>query len=343
MKTFDELNIGDIATYTKTFSEEDVFAFARLTGDYNLIHIDNQFAEKSIFKKKIVHGFLTAGMISKVIGTELPGLGTIYMSQDLRFLKPVYINDTITATVIVTEKDESRKSVKLETVCKNQNDEIVIAGSALVKAPVKMYVQEDNMDNYLRSNNLVLKLVEESDAEFILELRKNPELNKYIHSTDISVEEQQAWIRKYKEKEKDGKEFYFRIDTKEGEPLGFVRVYNIDYDKGNFTWGSWIMKPDHPKYAAIESAIIIYEFAFDYLKMNRAIYDVRLENKGVLHFHDRFGSTRTTSDDLDQYYCLTKEDYYRLRDEKYFEFIQDKNNKVLAINDNTNFSKGTIK
>lgn len=324
MKTFEELKVGDKAQITKKMYMEDVLEFARLTGDTNLIHIDEEFAKKTIFKKKIVHGFLTASLISNVIGTKLPGLGTIYMSQTLNFTKPVYIDDVITAVVEVTKKDATKKDIELKTTCYNQNNEIVIEGYAKVKAPRKELISEDKMENYLKSENLVLHLVTEEDADFILQLRQNDSLNKYIHSTKGDVNGQIKWIQNYKEKERKGLEYYFRIDTKDGEQLGFVRVYNINYDKKEFTWGSWIMKPDRPKTAAIESALIIYEFAFRYLNMEKAVYDVRLENTHVLHFHDRFGSTRTYKTDLDQYYELTKEQYLELYDEKYSSFINSK-------------------
>lgn len=186
------------------------------------------------------------------------------------------------------------------------------------------------MKNLLKSKNLIFKFVEEKDAEFILELRKNENLNKYIHSTDITVFQQKEWIKKYKIKEKEKQEYYFRIDTIEGEKLGFVRIYAIDYDKKEFTWGSWIMKPERPKFAAIESALIIYEFAFKYLNMEKSIFDVRRKNEKVLAFHDRFGATKTGENDLDVFYVLEKEKYFELREERYKQFLnEDKTLKLI--------------
>lgn len=180
------------------------------------------------------------------------------------------------------------------------------------------------MSQFLKSNHLVFKLVEEEDAKFILELRKNENLNKYISSTEISVEQQRDWIKNYKNKEKLGTEFYFRIDKKDGEKLGFVRVYNIDKDSKTFTWGSWIIKEERPKYAAIESALIIYEYAFFELGMEKAIFDVRKENVGVLKFHNRFGAIKIDETELDEFFEIPKEKYIQLKEENYLKFIDQR-------------------
>jgi len=134
---YDEIEIDKEYRFSKTFSEEDVLKFAKLSGDYNLVHLDEDYAKGSIFQKRIVHGFLSASLISTVIGTQFPGIGTIYCSQDLKFLKPVYIGDTVTAIVKATDKNDEKKNVFLDTKCINQNNEIVITGQAIVKAPLK--------------------------------------------------------------------------------------------------------------------------------------------------------------------------------------------------------------
>lgn len=130
-----DFKIGDTASYTKTFSQEDVVLFAGLTGDSNSVHLDEEFARNTIFKGRVVHGMLTAGLISTVIGTILPGIGSIYLSQSLKFLAPVRIGDTVTATVRVLEINEEKGRVKLETVCTNQHGKDVLAGEAVVKLP----------------------------------------------------------------------------------------------------------------------------------------------------------------------------------------------------------------
>src|SRR5690554_3149563 len=128
-KTFEEIQIGDTASFTKTITETDVYLFAGISGDLNPAHVDEETAKTTSFKTRIAHGALVAGLISTVLGTKLPGNGTIYLAQTSNFTAPVPFNDTITATVTVKEKTE-RKRVILETVCTNQKGEVVIQGEA---------------------------------------------------------------------------------------------------------------------------------------------------------------------------------------------------------------------
>lgn len=130
------MKIGDQASFSKTISETDVYLFAGITGDFNPIHIDQIAASTSFAHSRIAHGALVSGMISTVIGMHLPGPGTIYMEQDSKYLKPVFIGDTLTATVEVAELLNSTKNiVKLRTNVKNQDNEEVLDGYAIVKAP----------------------------------------------------------------------------------------------------------------------------------------------------------------------------------------------------------------
>lgn len=133
-KTIKELQIGDSAEFTKTVTEGDVYLYAGVTGDLNPAHVNQVASEKTMFKGRIAHGMLTAGFISAVLGTQLPGPGTIYMGQELSFLKPVHFGDTITAKCEVSEiiKD---KIVKLKTTATNQNGELVLDGVATVMPP----------------------------------------------------------------------------------------------------------------------------------------------------------------------------------------------------------------
>ena len=133
--TINEMKIGDSASFTKTVSETDVYLFAGISGDFNPAHVNQTEAEKGMFGKRIAHGMLSAGFISAVLGTMLPGPGTIYMGQELRFTKPVAIGDTIPATVTVAEMIIEKNRVILDTVCTNQNGEIVIKGKATVMPP----------------------------------------------------------------------------------------------------------------------------------------------------------------------------------------------------------------
>lgn len=126
---------GQRASFAKTICETDIYAFAGICGDFNPVHINRVEAEKSIFGKQVAHGMLCASLISAVLGTKLPGPGTIYMNQTLKFEAPVYIGDTIYAVVELKELLPRGKAI-LNTVVKNQQGQVVISGQAKVKLPV---------------------------------------------------------------------------------------------------------------------------------------------------------------------------------------------------------------
>jgi phosphate butyryltransferase len=136
-RTFDEIEIGESASVTRTLTEQDIQLFALVSDDVNPAHMDRAFAEDDIFHKVIAHGLWGGGLISSVLGTELPGPGAIYLSQSLRFLRPVGLGDVITASVTVTEKRSEHHVVLLDCRCFNQHGEDVIVGNAEVKAPTK--------------------------------------------------------------------------------------------------------------------------------------------------------------------------------------------------------------
>ena len=135
MKTIDKINLGDSASVSKTITETDVYLFAGITGDLNPAHVNEAAASQTMFGGRIAHGMLSAGLISAVLGMYLPGPGTIYLGQELKFTKPVRFGDTITATATVVEKDEAKNRLKLETICTNQNGDVVIKGMATVMPP----------------------------------------------------------------------------------------------------------------------------------------------------------------------------------------------------------------
>ena len=126
--------IGDSAKITKIFSEEDVFLFAGIVGDRNPVHISKEYAAATRFKERIVHGILTAGLISAVIGMKMPGPGCLYLSQSLNFLEPVKIGDEITARAEIVEV-VSEKRLRLRTQCFNQRKEMVLDGEAIIVPP----------------------------------------------------------------------------------------------------------------------------------------------------------------------------------------------------------------
>ena len=130
----EDLSVGMTATYSKTVKASDVVGFAEVTGDRNPIHLSEHFAAKTPFKGRIVHGLYTAGLISAVIGTRLPGPGAIYISQTLKFLAPVKIGDTVDATVEVTELNEKRQRAILSCRC-DVDGTRVLEGEAIIKVP----------------------------------------------------------------------------------------------------------------------------------------------------------------------------------------------------------------
>jgi len=132
LSRYDSIKVGDKASFTKTITETDITLYGAVSGDFNPVHFNSVYAEKTMFKNRIAHGMLTAGLISAILGMQLPGPGTIYLSQSLSFRSPVFIGDTITAQVEVLEKEDEKKQIKLSTVCKNQNDKKVIVGEAIV-------------------------------------------------------------------------------------------------------------------------------------------------------------------------------------------------------------------
>ena len=141
-KTIDELQAGDVAELRRRVTAADVGDFAGAVGDYNPIHSDAEYAATTPFKEPIAPGVFTAGLISAVIGTKLPGPGAIYLSQSLKFIKPVMFGDTITARVTVMEVIRERNRIRLLTVCRNQRDEDVLTGEAWVMPAKESTVYE---------------------------------------------------------------------------------------------------------------------------------------------------------------------------------------------------------
>ena len=133
--SIDQLSIGQSASFSKTISESDVYMFAGVTGDVNPAHINESYANATPFKTRIAHGMLSAGLISAVLGTQLPGPGSIYAAQTLRFTAPVHIGDTITAVATVKELLPERNRAIIETVCTNQDGTVVTCGEATVLPP----------------------------------------------------------------------------------------------------------------------------------------------------------------------------------------------------------------
>lgn len=130
---YEYIKIGDEASLARTITEAHIVNYAGLTGDWNPIHADAEHAAQSMFGERIAHGMLVAGLISTVLGTQLPGPNSIYLGQDLKFTAPVKIGDTVTVAVTVTEKRDDKRIVKLRTTATNQRGEMVIDGTAVMK------------------------------------------------------------------------------------------------------------------------------------------------------------------------------------------------------------------
>ncbi len=130
---FSELKVGMSAQTTKTITETDVILFSGISTDINPVHINDEYAKTTVFGRRIAHGILVSGLISATLANKLPGPGCIYLGQELKFTAPVYIGDTITATVEVATLREDKKIVTLTTTCTNQKGDIVIQGSAVLK------------------------------------------------------------------------------------------------------------------------------------------------------------------------------------------------------------------
>ena len=131
----DDLKIGQSYEMQRRFSEQDIKSFADLSHDTNPIHTDPEYARNSRFGRLIVPGFLTASLFSAIIGTKFPGIGSVYLNQNMIFRNPVFINQLVKASVSVKELYPEKNRVLLETLCKDENDVILIEGTALVKLP----------------------------------------------------------------------------------------------------------------------------------------------------------------------------------------------------------------
>ena len=133
--TISEMSIGQKATYSKTCTADDVKLFATVSGDVNPVHLDEAFAQTTPFGQCIAHGMYTGALVSAALAVELPGPGTIYLGQEIKFKAPVFIGDTITVELEVETMREDKAIVSLKCTCTNQDDKVVAAGTATVIAP----------------------------------------------------------------------------------------------------------------------------------------------------------------------------------------------------------------
>ena len=156
-----------------------------------------------------------------------------------------------------------------------------------------------------QTKHIYLRLINEHDVDLLLELRLNQNLNKYLSQVNNDKEEQLNWLKTYKDREASGTDFYFVIVDKKFGDIGLVRVYNVDYANKSFTWGSWIIRENNrPKYAAIESALLSLNFAFNELNLIVGNIDVKINNLKADSFYRRFGMSYKYCDDVNNYFDL---------------------------------------
>jgi RimJ/RimL family protein N-acetyltransferase len=171
----------------------------------------------------------------------------------------------------------------------------------------------------LIGKNILLRTAREDDAEFILGLRLNPRLNQYLKKTDPSLEKQRSWIA---QKQKQENDYHMIIDGLSGKSWGVIALYAVDPEKKTFDWGRWIVAEDAPFSVSIESAILLYKFAFDDLQLERALYEVQKANLKVINFHKRFGAKVRGEDEKFLYFVFDREafDKAMVRYKKYHDF-----------------------
>lgn len=150
-----------------------------------------------------------------------------------------------------------------------------------------------------------LRLIEPSDAEFVLSLRLDERYNQFLSTVEPDIQVQQKWIENYKSDEANGKQFYFIIERSDGIPCGTIRIYDLRVD--SFCWGSWILNESKTRFAALESAFLIYDFGFGSLGFSKSHFDVMKANKNVIRFHRKMGAKLMGEDHDNCYFEITKE------------------------------------
>ncbi len=173
----------------------------------------------------------------------------------------------------------------------------------------------------LQTRNTYLRLVNVDDAEFILSLRQNKNLNQFLSAVSPDIQMQRDWIISYKQREVEGLDYYFIIMDKRFGAVGMVRIYNINYFDSSFAWGSWVLTEIHPKHSALDSMLLSYEFAFHELNLNLCKFKVHIANTRAKQFYERFGSKVVNQDDIETFFELTKLQYLQLKYNQYYKFL----------------------
>ena len=164
----------------------------------------------------------------------------------------------------------------------------------------------------LESKTIRFRFVEEADADFILNLRLDDRYNQFLSGVSPDLEAQKEWIKNYKYHEADGTQFYFIIERLDSTKCGTVRIY--DLKENSFCWGSWILNEEKTRYAALESAFLVYQFGFDELGYEQSHFDVMKGNKGVISFHEKMGAVRIGEDEDNVYFTIAKDTVIKIRE-----------------------------
>lgn len=159
--------------------------------------------------------------------------------------------------------------------------------------------------NELNLKKIRLRLIDINDAEFVLGLRLDARYNQFLSVVKPDLTAQKQWIKEYKNDELEGRQYYFIIERIDGIPCGTVRIYDIRDD--SFCWGSWILNENKTRYAAIESAFLVYDFGFDKLGFNKAHFEVVKQNERVVSFHKKMGAVEVGNDEINFYFEITRQ------------------------------------
>lgn len=165
-----------------------------------------------------------------------------------------------------------------------------------------------------------MRIAQLDDAEFLVKLRNHPERSRFLHEVPDDVNLQKSWLRNYKIREEAGEDYYFIIEGKDKTPYGAIRLHDMVGNK--FTWGSWILLPNAPKKAAIDTLVNLYEYAFK-KGFKESHFFVRKDNLHAIAFYDRFGALRDSKDNKHLYYILNIDHYKSIRN-RYLEFLGEK-------------------
>lgn len=174
------------------------------------------------------------------------------------------------------------------------------------------------LPTFVDGPQLRLRLVTPDDAAYLHALRTDPRYNMHLSPVSGTVEDQRAWIDRYKQREAEGREGYYIIERRDGMPCGTVRLYDIEGDR--FTWGSWILDERKPRKAALESAVMSFGVGFETLGLSEAIIDVRHGNSKALSFYRRFGMTETGTDDENVYFTYPR-----------YRFLEDRARHLAVV------------